>query len=162
MAPSSAYAASQLSTRGPMKHRLFPTLIALLLSVTGFASKTLPEQEPYQIINLNDLTPQQLEEIGQGFHQEAVVEFPAHTKLPLKLSLEGDLFKLNTSNETLGEIEVLQTFYARFAENMILLSSDLHHWKPFMEFVTGSSSVGLSFEHGLPFFSLGAFLDRRQ
>lgn len=113
------------------------------------------------IVNICNLTNQELNEIVQGHHPEIAVEFAAQTTLPVHFFLKGDLLNLIEGEEKWGTIEIKQSFYARCVEQELILSSNLTDWKPFLEFITGQASVALSIEDGQPSIVLGAEVNRR-
>ena len=100
-------------------------------------------------------------EIMQGLHPEIAVEFLEQSSLPISFFLRGDLVNLAESEGSLKQIEIKQTFYARYVQEELLLSSDLTDWKPFLEFITGNVSVTLSIQDGHPSLIVGAETSRR-
>ena len=113
------------------------------------------------VVNMCNLKDCELNEIMQGHRPEIVVEFTALTKLPINFFLKGDLLNL-VENEVRSEtIEIKQTFYARSIGQELILSLNLVDWKPFLEFITGTASVGLSIQDGQPSIIVGAEANHR-
>jgi hypothetical protein len=114
-----------------------------------------------KVMQLANLTDNDLKEIMQGQHPELAVEFSAHTHLPVSFYLKGDLVNLAESNDKWGTLEIKQTFYARCLGEELILSSNLTDWKPFLDFITGNVSVALSIQDGQPSIVVGAETNRR-
>jgi len=114
-----------------------------------------------RVVQLASLNDTDLKEIMEGKHPEMAVEFAAHTNLPVSFYLKGDLLSLAESDDKWGTIEIKQTFYARLIGEELILSSNLNDWKPFMEFITGTATVGLSIQDGKPSIVVGSKTNRR-
>lgn len=119
-----------------------------------------PCQNP-QVVNVCRLKDHDLNEIMQGHCPEMALEFSAQTTLPINFFIKGDLINLVKNEESLGQIEIKQTFYARCVGDELILSTDLIDWKPFLEFITGTSSVALCIQDGQPSITFGAEANRR-
>jgi formyltetrahydrofolate synthetase len=126
-------------------------------------SKPLNEMDTQQlkIVNVYDLSDRDLNEIMQGKRSEIAVEFSAQTALPITFFLKGDLVNLIGKQDNFAQIEVRQTFYARYVQEELILSSDLAEWKPLSEFITEAASVALSIQEGQPSIIFGAKANRR-
>ncbi len=107
------------------------------------------------VINILDLSDDDLNEIMQGKRPEVAVEFPAETTLPISFLLQGNLVNLSTNEENLGQLVIMQTLYVRHAEEELLFSTNLNDWKPFKEFAEGNLSVMLSMQDGQLSISVG-------
>lgn len=109
-----------------------------------------------KLIHVCDVTDGDLHEILSGNCSDVAVEFSAHTTLPMNFFLKGDLlnFKANEANN--GVVEIMQTFYARYVDHELILSTNLIDWKPLFEFITGQASVSLSNQDGQPVIVIGA------
>jgi hypothetical protein len=114
-----------------------------------------------KVINVCNLTDNDLNEIMLGQHPEMVVEFSAQTKLPINFFLKGDLVNLVENEGNFGVVEVIQNFYARCLQQELILSTNLTDWKPFLEFITGNVSVSLSIQDGKPSIVVGAETNQR-
>lgn len=114
-----------------------------------------------KVINVCDLTDNDLNEIMLGNHPEIAVEFSAQTALPISFFLKGDLVNLVENNENLRAVKIVQTFYARCMQQGLILSNNLRDWKPFLEFITGNASVSLSIQDGKPSVVVGAEANKR-
>jgi len=114
-----------------------------------------------KVVNVCDLTNSDLNEIMQGQRPDVAFEFSAHTILPISFFLKGDLVNLVENQENLGQVEVKQTFYARYVQEALILSSNLTEWKPFLEFITGEASIVLNIQDGRPSITFGAEANRR-
>lgn len=113
-----------------------------------------------KVINVCNLTDNDLNEITLGHHPETAVEFSAQTTLPISFFLKGDLVNL-VDDESLRAVEIIQTFYVRCVGQELVLSTNLTDWKPFLEFITGTVSVTLSMQEGKPSIVLGAEANQR-
>ena len=113
------------------------------------------------VVNVCNLTDQELNEIMQGHCPEIAIAFAAQTTLPISLFLKGDLLNLVEGDGKLGTIEIKRCFYARCTEQGLILSSNLTDWKPFLEFITGTASIALSIQEGQPSILMGAEVNRR-
>jgi hypothetical protein len=114
-----------------------------------------------KVINVCNLTDNDLNEIMLGHHPEIAVEFSAQTKLPINFFLKGDLVNLVENEGNFGVVEVMLTFYARCVQQELILSTNLTDWKPFLEFITGNVSVSLSIQDGKPSIVVGAETNQR-
>lgn len=113
-----------------------------------------------QLVPIQDLSQLDLDTIMQGNHPELCIELPAKTIFPMHFFLRGNL--LRYAQEPAGQIEIQQTFYMRCIELEPQFSTDLIEWKPFVEFVTGTVTMRLIIENGLPIFKAGAEIDFRE
>jgi hypothetical protein len=114
-----------------------------------------------RVVNVSHLSEQELIEIMEGSHPEVAVEFSAQTKLPVSFFLKGELLQLMETEGKSEVIEIKQTFYARRVGEDLILSSNLIDWKPFFEFLTGTTSVALSIREGQPSLVIGAEANKR-
>lgn len=114
-----------------------------------------------KVVPLTSLTDHDLKEIMEGKHPEIAIEFSTHTHLPITFYLKGDLVNLAENDKKGGTIEIKQTLYVRYIEEELILSSDLIDWRPFIEFITGTASVGLSIQDGQPSITVGSETNRR-
>ncbi len=114
-----------------------------------------------KVINVCNLTNNDLNEITQGDHPEMAVEFSAQTTLPVSFFLTGDLVTLVENEGNFGAVEIMQTFYARCVGQELILSTNLTDWKPFLEFITGNISASLSIQDGKPSIVVGAETNQR-
>ena len=108
------------------------------------------------VVNIAHLADNDLQEITQGQHPETAVQFSARTILPITFFLKGDLVNLLGNEQTIGAIEIKQTFYARCVEKELIFSTNLTDWKSLPEFITGNASIVLKIEEGQPSLVLGA------
>lgn len=114
-----------------------------------------------KVINVCNFTDDDLNEIILGHHPEIAVEFSAQTILPISFFLKGDLVHFVKNEENFGAVEIVQTFYARYVDKELILSTNLIDWKPFLEFITGNVSVSLSLQDGKPSLVVGAETNQR-
>jgi hypothetical protein len=114
-----------------------------------------------KVINICDLTGNDLNEIMLGHHPEIAIEFLAQTTLPIHLFLKGDLVNLTEREGDFGGIEIKKTVYARCVQQELMLSTDLSDWKPVLEFITGNVSISLNIGNdGNPSFVVGAEINQ--
>lgn len=109
------------------------------------------------LVNVSQLTSEQMNEIARGEHTDWTVEFSAQSEMPLRFYLMGDLVQLQDN----GMMAIKQTIYVRCVEEGILLSTDLEKWYTLLEFVTGNISVALGMDEGSPFMQAGIEANRR-
>ncbi|MGE0198349.1 MAG: hypothetical protein AB7N99_09070 [Simkaniaceae bacterium] len=114
-----------------------------------------------RVVNICDLTDTDLNAIMQGEQPETAIEFSAQTTLPITFFLKGDLVNLVEQEGNFGAVEIQQTFYARYIEDNLMLSVNLTDWKPFFEFITGTASVALTLQEGIPSIVFGSETNRR-
>lgn len=154
-----------------MKKIVFLSLALAGICLSAFAtSADFPiNSKPWEnfsqdlkVVNILNLTNHDLNEIMQGKRPEVAIELSAKTTLPISFFLRGDLVNLVKSEGNFEQIEVKQTFYARYIQDELILSSDLKEWKPFLEFITGVGSVSLKIEEGQPSIIFGAETNRRK
>jgi hypothetical protein len=127
--------------------------------VAGFADcADLPVN---RVVNVYHLTDTDLNEMMQGKHPGMAVEFSAQSTLPISFFLKGDLVNLIESEGDFGAVEVKQTFYARYVDGDLILSTNLADWKPFFEFITGNASIALMIQDGKPSIIFGSETNRR-
>jgi hypothetical protein len=112
-----------------------------------------------QVVSVSDLTQETMNEIIQGELPDLAIEFPAQTVLPVGFFLKGNLVNLEVCEG--NTLHVIQTFYARFVENELILSSNLVDWKPWLHFITGEASFSLSVHDGQPSIAFGADISPR-
>ncbi|KAG6559612.1 hypothetical protein RHABOEDO_000104 [Candidatus Rhabdochlamydia oedothoracis] len=142
-------------------------LACTMVCLSIFADSTINSEtgetflEDMEIVNLCDLTEDDLLQVTQGLHPDKIIEFSANTTLPIDCYLRGDLINLVQNVEKWGVIEIKQTFYARCTGKELLFSSDLTEWKPLLEFITGEAFVILSLQDGQTFLAIGTELIRR-
>ncbi len=151
-----------------MKKYLLLTAAFCAIHTASFANNALfkasDQETPLEkitVAKLDSLKDPELKEIMAGNRPNLAIEFTEHTHLPISFYLEGDLAHLQESHDQWGCIEIQQTFYARYVENELMLSSNLTDWKPFTEFITGTMNVGLTVEDGKAFILIGAKTNRR-
>jgi len=135
-------------------------LITISAGTSFAASWEIPEHD-LRIVNVCDLSDQELNKVMNGYLPNLVIEFSENTMLPINFFLKGNLVNLVEKKESFEHIQVKQTFYARFVEEELILSSDLSEWKPFLEFLTGNISVALSIQEGKPSIVFGSETNRR-
>lgn len=114
-----------------------------------------------KVMNVCNLTDNDLNEIMLGKHPDIAVEFSAQTTLPTSFFLKGDLVNFVENEGGYGSVEIMQTFYARCVGQELILSTKLTDWKPFLEFITGNVSASLSVHDGKPFIVIGAEANQR-
>ena len=131
-----------------------------------FAVPTLLYAKPVEnrsqsvhVINVYDLTDQDVQQIMEGERPDIAVEFPAHISLPISFFLNGDLAKLAESD--LGQIELQKRFYLRCVQKELLLSTNLSDWKTVLEFITGNISVAFNIEEGEPTVKIYVEINQR-
>lgn len=143
-----------------MSLALTATCILAFAASSDFSINSQPkEKQNLRVVNICNLTDKDLNEIGH--HPEIAVEFSAQTTLPISFFLKGDLVNLIENEGKCGEIEIKQTFYARYVEDNLILSVNLTDWKPFLEFITGNASIALTPQGGKPSILFGAETNRR-
>jgi hypothetical protein len=135
--------------------------VAIFASVPDHLKSLEMTDENLKLVNVYDLSDHDLNEIMQGECPEIAVEFSAQTVLPISFFLIGDLVNLSGKQGNFVQVEVKQTFYARYVQEELIFSSNLTEWKPFLEFVTGTASVALSIQDGQPSIVFGAEANRR-
>ncbi|MGD2169401.1 MAG: hypothetical protein PVI40_04080 [Chlamydiota bacterium] len=143
-----------------MKKMIILMLVTISVETSFAASWEIPEHD-LKIVNVCDLTSQELNKAMSGGLPNLVIEFSENTMLPINFFLKGNLVNLVEKKESFEHVQVKQTFYARFVEEELILSSDLSEWKPFLEFITGNISVAVSIQEGNPSIVFGAETNRR-
>ena len=147
-----------------MSLALTATCISAFAASADFSINSKPWENLSQnlrVVNICSLTDSDLNELMQGHHPETAVEFSAQTTLPVSFFLKGDLVNLIENEGKFGEVEIKQTFYARYVEGDLILSINLTDWKPFLEFITGNASVALTIQDGKPSIVFGSETNRR-
>lgn len=153
-----------------MKKIAIMSLLLTALCISAFAvsaglpinSKAWENLSPnLRVVNICNLTDTDLNEIMQGHHPETAVEFSAQSTLSISFFLKGDLINLVENKEKFGELEIKQTFYARYIDGNLLLSVDLREWKPLSKFITGNASIALTIQEGKPSILFGSETNRR-
>lgn len=153
-----------------MKKIVGLTLIAISMCLSGFSisKEFLPKSKPWEIsqddlkiINILDISSDELSEIMEENNPNLAIEFSEHTNLPFNFYLKGDLINLISKQEDVGQLEIKQTFYLRCVDRELILSSDLSEWKSFLEFVTGNASFAISIRDKRPSIELGSEANRR-
>lgn len=134
-----------------MKAIFFGLFLMLGFSVVG---------EELKVVNVCDLKNEEFMQIMRE-ENSTVVEFSRGMRLPVSLFLEGNLVNFTSNSHNLGEVEVLQSFYARKVGGELLLSVDLNDWKSLFEFITGITSVEMKMLEGVPMISIGSEVFRR-
>ena len=114
-----------------------------------------------KVINICDLSDQELNQAMEGEFPNLAIEFPSNTVLPINFYLKGDLLTLIDQQKNFGQVRVMQTFYVRCVDRQLILSSDLSDWKPFLEFITGQISVALSIQDKQPSIVFESETNRR-
>lgn len=114
-----------------------------------------------KVINICNLTDNDLSEIMLGNHPEIAIEFSTQTTLPISFFLKGDLVNLVENEGNFGAVEIKQTFYVRCVQQELILSTNLTNWKPFLEFITGTASVALCIQDGKPSIVVGTEANQR-
>ena len=130
------------------------TLIALslILAANCPANPEIISSQNLRVINVCNVSEQDLQELSP----EIAVEFSAGTLLPVGFFLKGDLAKLVGNDLPLAALQIQKTFYVRFTKDELMISEDLTHWKPLLEFFTGNLSTILGIQNGRPTISIEA------
>lgn len=146
------------------------TMFALVNCGSAFAASTnfpinsksweKPSQN-IKVVNVCNLTNNEWNAILQGNHPDRAVEFSAKTTMPISFFLTGDLVNLVDDEVASKVLEIKQTFYMRCVENQYILSINLIDWKPFLEFITGTTSITADIDQGQPIVSIGAEMNCR-
>jgi hypothetical protein len=146
-----------------MKKIVFLSLswLTATLPILAHTKSWEPLCQDLQVVNICNLTDRELIEILQGDRPEIAVEFTAQTRLPIRFFLEGDLLHMAEDEGKFGTVEIKQSFFARYMGQELMFSSNLTDWKSFLEFVTGTASVGLSVQNGQPSIVVGVEPNRR-
>ena len=129
-----------------MKYIKIFSLMALLMHLSGFAASDNFPNSNVKVVTVCALSGEEFKQVVEGKFPDLAIEFSKDTVLPLNFYLKGDLLTFTGEQSSIGEVKVGQTFYARFEEGNLLLSLDLVDWKPFLEFITGEITVGLSID----------------
>jgi hypothetical protein len=129
---------------------------ALMMAVATTQLVAAPKTQSYnQIICLSDLNDKVIQDFSQGNMGDFVVECPAGTSLPFKLTLKGEFLELGSTQSPQLYLNVLKTCYVRCEEKgNFLFSTDLQTWEDFSEFFTGSLNVSVQAEKGGPVANL--------
>ncbi len=147
-----------------MSLALIATCLSAFAALADFPIHPKPWENLSQnlsVVNICNLTDDDLNEIMQGHRPETAVEFSAQTTLPISFFLKGDLVNLIENEGKFGAVEIKQTFYARCIEGDLILSINLTDWKPFLEFITGNAFVALTVQDGKPSIVFGSETNRR-
>ena len=116
-----------------MKHILIFVIALLTTDLSATGSKggcTRPYEVPSRltIININDLTEADLDQIIQGYSPEIAIEFLAGTLLPIHFFPEEAL-----PDGGVYSLYVQQTFYLRYVEDAFFFSTNLKKWTSLTE-----------------------------
>lgn len=153
-----------------MKKIAIISLVIRAICISGFAisadfliSSESSENfsQNLKVVSIWNLTDADLNEIMQGQHPDTAVKFSAQTVLPISFLLKGDLVNLIENEGRFGAVEIQQTFYARYVNDDLILSTNLVDWKPFLEFITGNTFVALTIQDGQPSLVFGSETNRR-
>jgi hypothetical protein len=137
---------------------------ALMMAVAATQLVAAPKTQVYdQIIRLTDLNDRVIQDFSQGNMGDFVVECPAGSSLPFKLTLKGEFLGLESTQSAPLYLNVLKTCYVRCEEKEnFLFSTDLRTWKNFSEFFTGELRVSVEAENGGPIAGLQFELNQRK
>jgi hypothetical protein len=117
-------------------------VISFLLAALSLNSACFAESD-LRLVNINELTEEDLIHASQGHSSDLVIEFPESTKLGIRFYLTGNLVHLLDQNRDIGQVQVLQTFYLRFLDEDMIISFDLINWGHFYENLSGLASLTL-------------------
>ncbi len=115
----------------------------LLVAVAG-TTMVFADTKP-EVVSLIDLKQEMIENFMQGKLSNMVVECPAGTVLPLKLSMQGEFLALRSKEEIPAYVKILKTCLVKSAGETFLVSLDGKNWKDFSDFFTGK--VGVQFQN---------------
>lgn len=102
------------------------------------------EGSDYTIINLSNMTTQQLEGFFKGETVQLVLECPEGASLPLHLSIAGEFLALESLNEAPYLLKIVKTCFIKNEKQTFYFSDDCVHWKEYQDFFSGN--LGLSFD----------------
>lgn len=144
------------------KAKLFGCALMMAVAATQFVAA--PKTQVYdQIIQLSDLSDRVIQDFSQGNMGDFVVECPAGSSLPFKLTLKGEFLGLESTQSAPLYLNVLKTCYVRCKKKEnFLFSTDLQTWKDFSEFFTGELRVSVEAENGGPIAGLQFELNQRK
>lgn len=142
--------------------KLFGSALMMAVATTQLvATPRSPSQN--SIIQLSDLNDRVIQDFSQGNLGDFVVECPAGTSLPFKLTLKGEFLGLESNSIAPLQLNVLKTCYVRCEEKEnFLFSTDLQTWKGFPEFFTGNLKISVETENGSPVAGLQFELNQRR
>ena len=143
-----------------MRTKLFGCVVIMAVVATGLMA--MPSTQTYnQFIGLSNLSERMIHDFSQGNMSDFILECPAGTSLPFKLTLKGELLALESA--ATEQLHVLKTCYVRCPEKEnFLFSTDLQTWKSFAEFFTGEIKVSIELESGEPMAGLQLELNQRR
>lgn len=139
-----------------MRKKIFCS--CLLAMSAACASLSASDVTGSYIIRITDVTEDMIGAFLSGAVHNVVVEFPENTFIPIKQILRGNLLQLVPEEREPVYLKVQRTFYLKVDDQDILLSTDLHTWKPLLDAIGGEISVSIESSHGHPAFCLEANL----
>jgi len=145
-----------------MKYFYLLPLLALTAPVAVHAEKLTKSHlccEGLSVVNVRDLTEQDIDPMMQGKCPNVAIEFSTGTKLSLSMFLKGDILSFAQDKDQFSAITVERTFYARCVEDNLMLSTDLLSWTPISDFITGNVNLQLLVQDQTPVFSFKAELN---
>lgn len=115
-------------------------------------------------INVRDLSSDILVDIMTGKLPNLAIEFSEGDQFPLELFLDGDLVSLVKPESSDLSIRFNRSVMLRNKKGKLLFSTDLHNWRPFRGFATGSLQAGLNVndEEAGPVISFGVELNEKE
>ena len=139
-----------------MKKTMITLLAMSTVLVADHKKESLPYERQVEAINVWKLNSATLNEIMEGKHPFTSIEFKKDDQLPLSLFLKGDFVELFEQTEIPLYVNVKQDIYFRRDGDSMLFSLNNTDWKPLLDFITGTASVGLSVDEGSVNVKLGA------
>lgn len=146
-----------------MKHvKLIGYLFMAMIGGSQFitASPYQKEWQDTQIVNLLNISEQEMQDFLQGKIANYILECPAEACLPLTITLRGEFFSLE-STATPFYIKILKSCYMRCEEDL-LFSTDLQKWEKFANFFTGNLTILIKNINEEPIVTIGIDLNQKK
>jgi len=112
-----------------------------------------------QVVNLYDLTDENIESFTQGKLPDVVVKCPAGTVMPLTFSLQGEFLGLESAGHS--SMKILKTCFVKCHGETFLFSLDGKRWKEFSEFFTGKLNAEFHNTENGPIAHVGCELHQK-
>lgn len=112
--------------------------------------------ERLKIIHISDLTGDELNGIMSGQHPDTVIEFSANTSLPISFYLKGELFSTEGEEDTVTLLNIKRSFYVRYLAGDLYMSTNLHDWCSFYDFISGSITAAITVNDDVSSIVFGA------
>lgn len=145
------------------------TIASVCIALTLTSTVWSPQQQAvalysaeseYQIVTLEALTEDVSQDFFAGRSDNLILQCSEGSKLPFHFALQGSMLALEPECASCS-LRLLQTCFIMFVNEEFFFSSDLHDWRNFQEYFTGTMSVNLDVINGEPTVGLSIELNPR-